>query len=290
MKILVTGVGGPAGRNVAQLLLARGHRIVGTDMREVLMPGITFYRVPAANDPAFLETLRDLAAQEEVDLVIPTVTEELPIVARGWSQHSVTPAMIGSYDAVFTANDKYLTAERLTAQGVSVPRYCLPSQVRSVEEVAERIGWPCLSKPRVGRGGREVTVWHQEQWSQVAALDDRYLLQEFMPGTDYAPNLFVGRNGHSTVVVLEKTKLKGNLVGNALEVARVHAPDVAELGLAAARAVGLVGPMDIDIRRGADGRPAVLEINARFGANIANAPEILDAALTEWTKAGWTHS
>lgn len=285
MKILVTGVGGPAGRNVAQLLLARGHCIVGTDMREVPMPGITFYRVPAANDPAFLETLRDLAAQEEVDLVIPTVTEELPIVARGWSQHSVTPAMIGSYDAVFTANDKYLTAERLAAQGVSVPRYCLPSQVRSADEVAERIGWPCLSKPRVGRGGREVTVWQRQEWPAVAALDDRYILQEFMPGTDYAPNLFVGRNGHSTVVVLEKTKLKGNLVGNALEVARVHAPDVAELGLAAARAVGLVGPMDIDIRRGADGRPAVLEINARFGANIANAPEILEAALANWGEA-----
>ncbi len=284
MRILVTGIGGPAGRNVTGLLLARGHQVVGTDMREVLLPGIVFYQVPAANDPAFLQTLSNLAAQESVDLVIPTVTEELPIVARGWGQQSSIPVMLGSYQAVFTANDKYLTAECLSGQRVTVPRYCLPSQVRSAAEIAERIGWPCLSKPRVGRGGREVTVWQQEDWPAVAALDDRYILQEFMPGTDYAPNLFVGRNGHFTVVVLEKTKLKGNLVGNALEVARVDAADVADLALAAARAVGLVGPMDIDIRRGADGRPAVLEINARFGANIAMAPEILDAALADWGK------
>lgn len=284
MKILVTGTGGPAGRRVTELLLTRGHEVVGTDMRKVPMPGIVFYQVPAASDPAFLQTLSNLAVQESVDLVIPTVTEELPIVARGWSQHSPIPAMIGSDQAVFAANDKYLTAECLAGQGVTVPRHCLPSQVRSAAEVAGRIGWPCLSKPRVGRGGREVTVWRPEDWPAVAALDDSYILQEFMPGTDYAPNLFVGRNGRCLAVVLEKTKLKGELVGNALEVARVDVADVAELALAAARAIGLVGPMDIDIRRRADGRPAVLEVNARFGANIAMAPEVLDAALADWGK------
>ena len=103
-----------------------------------------------------------------------------------------------------------------------------------------------------------------------------------MSGADYAPNLFIGRDGHAVVVVIEKTKLKEVLVGNAPEVQRVNAPDVADLAIAAARAMGFVGPLDIDIRRRADGVPAVLEINARFGANIANAPEILEAALADW--------
>jgi carbamoylphosphate synthase large subunit len=44
----------------------------------------------------------------------------------------------------------------------------------------------------------------------------------------------------------------------------------------------LQGPADVDIRCGADGVPAVLEINARFGANSAYAPEIVDALLDEW--------
>ena len=33
------------------------------------------------------------------------------------------------------------------------------------------------------------------------------------------------------------------------------------------------------LRRRADGVPVVLEVNARFGANSAHAPELLDAAL-----------
>jgi carbamoyl-phosphate synthase large subunit len=45
--------------------------------------------------------------------------------------------------------------------------------------------------------------------------------------------------------------------------------------------VGLNGPLDIDIRRKGDGIPVVLEINARFGANIRYAPEILDAVIRQ---------
>jgi carbamoyl-phosphate synthase large subunit len=51
------------------------------------------------------------------------------------------------------------------------------------------------------------------------------------------------------------------------------------LAISAAEALGFVGPLDIDIRRRADGTPVVLEINARFGANIAQAPRVLDAVL-----------
>ena len=281
-KILITGIGGPAGRNVTQLLLARGHVVIGTDMRDVSIPGISFHIIPAANDPSFLDHLLQIAVQEKADLLIPTVTEELPIVAERWSDRSGIPVMIGPFAAVNTANDKYLTAEHLAQNGVAVPRYCLPSQVKSAVDIARVIGWPCLSKPRIGRGGRGVTVWQEKDHASMHALDDGSILQEFLPGTDYAPNICIGRAGHATVIVLEKTKLREGNVGNAAEVQRVVAPDVAELAIAAAKALGFTGPLDIDIRRRADGSPAVLEINARFGANIAHAPEVLDAALASF--------
>ena len=73
-KIAVTGVGGPAGRNVAALLLQRGHAVVGADMRDVSLPGVSFHRVPAASDVSFLSELSCLAAREKIDLLIPTVT------------------------------------------------------------------------------------------------------------------------------------------------------------------------------------------------------------------------
>jgi carbamoylphosphate synthase large subunit len=288
-RILVTGIGGPAGRTVAEMLLARGHYVVGVDARGegepgVKTPGAAFFQVPLAAHPRFLEELAATAGREEIELVIPTVTEELPVIARYWNRFSRVPAMIAPADPVEVADDKHATCRRLSDLGVAVPRFCLPSEVRSFHDVERTLGWPCLSKPRRGRGGRGVAVRQPSDWPAVEALDDSFVLQEFLPGTDYDPNLLMARAGESAplVVVLEKTRLKEGIVGNAAEVRRAHAPDVTALAAATGRALGFVGPLDLDVRRGRDGRPAVIDINARFGANIASAPEILDAALSDW--------
>jgi carbamoylphosphate synthase large subunit len=278
-KILVTGVGGPAGRSVTSLLLERNVHVVGTDMKLVDMEGIQFFKVPPADSPDLIETVYDIAKQEKVDLVIPTVSEELPVFARGWQWSADIPALIASAKAVETANDKYLTSQELFSHSVSIPRFCLPSQVHSPEELAEHIGWPCISKPRIGRGGREVFLHMPDDWPIIIALGDHYILQEFADGTDYAPNVYIGSGDQVVTVVLEKTELKEGKVGNAKSVRRVLDEVVAELAMKAARAVGLIGPLDIDIRRKSDGTPLVLEINARFGANIRYATEVFEAAL-----------
>lgn len=280
MKIMVTGIGGPAGRNVAGLLLERGHTVIGVDMQSISLPGVKVHRIPPASHPSFLEKLYTLAVEESIQLMIPTVSEELPILASEWIKWSDVPVVIGHHQAVSNADDKYLTYKRLSSHGICVPRYLLPSQVSSPEDISLNLGWPCLSKPRVGRGGREVVIRNVMDWPAISMLDDRYILQEFIPGTDYAPNVYIGKK--SVIVVLEKTKLKEGIVGNAAEVKRVNASDVADIAISAAKAMNLIGPMDIDIRRRKDHTPVVLEINARFGANITQAKEVLDAVLEDF--------
>jgi carbamoylphosphate synthase large subunit len=280
-KILVTGVGGPAGRNVSTLLLERHYPLIGTDMRNLDNLDFPFFQVPPARHGQFLEAVCKIAEESQVDLIIPTVSEELPVFARGWRNQSQIPVLVSYANAIEIADDKYLTAVTLSKAGVAVPRFLLPSQAHSPKNIGDHIGWPCISKPRVGRGGREVTVRYETDFEQVITLGDGYILQEFASGTDYAPNVYFGPDGQHLEIVLEKTELKQGLVGNAKSVRRVDDPDVAGAAFAAARAVGLSGPLDIDIRRKVDGIPVVLEINARFGANIRYAPEILDAVIRQ---------
>jgi carbamoylphosphate synthase large subunit len=88
------------------------------------------------------------------------------------------------------------------------------------------------------------------------------------------------------VVVVEKTELAHGNVGNAVLSRRVEADealDVGSVAMAAVRALGLTGPVDIDVRRRADESPVVLEVNARFGADSESAPELLDAVLASFT-------
>lgn len=276
--ILITGVGGPAGANLAAMLVERGCHVVGVDLREVPFTEGLFLQAPPVLEPQYLPFLQEIVRREGVDLVIPTLTEELPLMAGAWSQLEDTPVVISSEQAVAVAQDKYSTAKELARREVAVPKFGLPSDFADAQAVAERLGWPCVVKPRRGRGGRGVRLVQVGEWGQQACPDEDWIVQEFVPGIDYAPNVFVGE-GESFAVVLEKTALREGITGNALSVERVEAADVARTAILAAQAVGLTGPLDVDIRRRANGQPVVLEINARFGANIRCAPEVLDAVL-----------
>ena len=278
-KILVTGVGGPAGRSVAKLLLARGFSVLGTDCRTLTLPQLQFTTIPPASSPDFLSAVCSLAEREQVALVIPTVSEELPILAGSWQ--STVPLLISSPDSVRVADDKYLTCRLLQKEGVAVPRFLLPSQVSTEEEIEQTLGWPCISKPKIGRGGRGVRVYKKEDFPSLLALDDSYILQEFIPGAEYGPNLFLGQDFCFAAVII-KTELKGGVVGNAKSALRTHNTQVEKLAIDAARALDLMGPVDLDLRQRADGSLAVLELNARFGANIALAPEVLGYALSSF--------
>jgi carbamoylphosphate synthase large subunit len=280
--VIVTGVGGPAGRSVSELLMEHGYRVVAVDMQPLIWDQVDFYQVPAASEGDYMEVLHQLAQRENPTLIVPTVTEELPILATGWRWENEFPLLLSPARGIEIANDKYLTCQELSAKNINVPRFALPSQISSAVELADRIGWPCITKPRVGRGGRGVTVRYEKDFRSIQKLDDGFILQEFAPGIDYAPNVYIRNSRQSVAVVLEKTELKEGLVGNAKSVIRVSSHDVEDLAVKAAQALELRGPIDVDIRRRGDGSPVVLEVNARFGANIRFAPEIFDNVIEEF--------
>lgn len=270
IRVLVTGACGPAGRSLIDQLSARGVPAVGCDMMpEPRADGIEVLGVLPARDPGYLQDLDQLVLAQNATLLIPTVQEELPIVA----EDPPFQALISSEETIQICDDKWLTGQHLAAAGVPVPatvraESALPADIAP-------LGIPVLSKPRVSRGGRGVVLHDQ---TSTIPKEQGMLLSEFAPGTEYCVQMLRGL-GRDLCVVLEKTALREGRVGNADAVRRVEVPDVAEVATAACEALGILGPADLDIRRRDDGTPLVIEVNARFGAQSAHAPEIIDAIL-----------
>lgn len=280
--VLVTGVGGPAGRAGAAYFVERGYRVIGTDVREVASAATEFRLVPMARDPAYPSALVDLAVAGRASLVVPTVTEELPVVSRirPVLRERGIAAAVSEPAGIDVANDKLLTAQALARAGVAAPA-TFPGTMTGVE-AARQLALPLLSKPRFGRGGRGVLV-HRTLADLARIGAEEVVWQAFLPGEEFDVNLFLERDGRvPAAVVLRKTGLKEGEVGNATGVERVHRPDLAALAVAAARVLRLEGPLDADVRVGLDGRPAVLELNARLGANVLTAREVLDALDDAW--------
>ncbi|MCC2321457.1 ATP-grasp domain-containing protein [Cellulomonas xiejunii] len=288
--ILVTGAAGPAGRALGAQLVGRDPelRAVGADLNPVPVTGFdTVEAVPAAGDPRYEPAMRDLIERVGPDLVVPTVSEELPRIAVFGRAAGLGSALVGSSaSAAAVAGDKLLTMWTLARAGVAVPAFA-PADVFASPAVAlEWAGGPVVVKPRVARGGRGVHVVDRPDdpvWDQ---LDAAWVVQVFAPAVEYSPQVYRSpRTGRTVVVVLQKAALEHGRIGNATAVERLpdgSAPDVAALALRTVQALDLVGPVDMDVRRLADGAPVVLEVNARFGAVSASAPQILDAVLDDW--------
>jgi carbamoyl-phosphate synthase large subunit len=233
--------------------------------------------------------LRRLVAAEGVNLVIPTVSAELPQLAAFRAGFGTdVRVIIGDPGPVAIASDKLYTAWQLRSAGVPVPRFGVPRDYPSADAAMQALGGPVVVTPRASHaflgsvlidGSRDVD-WHR--------LPDGQIVQEYIPGAEYLPVVFgtPPRNAAAPfVVVLETVERNRGAVGTALAARRVEAGDdidVGNLALAAVRVLGLTGPAEVSIRRRADGSPVVLAVDARFGAHSGLAPELLDAVLSSF--------
>jgi carbamoyl-phosphate synthase large subunit len=281
-SILVTGIGGPAGKCAISYLVDKGYTVIGTDMRTVSSNVARFFEVPAAGDSSFIPTMLKIVQDFNVSLLVPTVSEELPILADEKAAFAARGChvMIAPHKTVDIANDKLKTARFLERHGIAVPR-TLPADIPHTH-VTELFDLPVIAKPRISRGGRGV-VLHSSKETLSQEQRSNIVFQEFMRGEEYDVNLFVDHKGKlRSCVVLHKTSLREGLVGNALAVERVQRDDIVDLCSRAVKVLGIVGPADIDIREDASGTPHLLEINARLGANALSASEVMDDLVSDW--------
>lgn len=286
-SILITGINGPAGGSVLKYFKGAGFSsVIGTDVREAGNSADRFYLVPEALNPVYPETLLNIIKKERPALFIPTVSEELALVAglKKEINREGTAVFISGVREVEIANDKFRTAEFMERCGVPVPRTF--DGTVDKEAVLKEIGLPVLVKPKFSRGGRGVEVYG-EAAELLADKRKEAVVQEFVPGQGFDVNLFIdGEGALRSSVLLKKMRVDDGPEGRAFEVERVEdgLEEVTDVGVRAAKSLGLTGPLHFDIRLKADGSPVLLEINARVGRNISHSLEVLDSLVDCWKR------
>jgi len=298
--ILVTGVGGPAGRALGHQLAGRmadglDVRAVGVDLAAQDVEGFSeVAAVAPAADPSYAPTMRDAVAYFAPHLIIPTVQDELSQVAAlaeilgSAARPGESPAQVvsaGSRSSLIAA-DKLLTMWTLAAAGIPVPVHAAGSAFTDAAAALDWAGGAVVVKPRVSRGGRGVVLVEEATDIDWLGVSASAIVQGFAGGTEYALRTYRSpHTGECRCIVLEKTVLKEGRVGNAAEAVRLpdgSLPDIERLAIATVEALGIVGPVDMDVRRDDVGDPYVLEVNGRFGALSTHAPELLTNVLKDY--------
>lgn len=262
-RVLVTGVGGAAGIAVIRSLLRRvdvtvfaadmdgwaaGLYLVPAEQRRLVEPG---------RSEAFVPRLARIVETDAIDVVVSTVDVELAALAG--RRDELAPAVLAapSDETIAVALDKLALAERCSPVA-NVPRTVLAGPA------ALDVTWefPVFAKPRSGAGSRGIRVVPDRAALEALPTDEGLIVQDLLPGEEYSVDVIADADGR-VVAAVPRTRARVDS-GVAIAGRTVRDPDLEETAAAVARAIGLVGVANVQLRRDRAGRAALLEVNPRF--------------------------
>lgn len=197
-------------------------------------------------------------------LISHTHARYLLDLLNGWGIPTVNSAA-----TVALCGDKVLTTQALARSGIPTPRTAVAFGIEAALEAIEAMGYPVVLKPAVGSWGRLISKVNDRETAEALLLHKAALggpahsvfyIQEYVPkpGRDIRA-LVVGDE-----VLYAIYRQSDHWVTNTARGAKASpcplTPELAELALAAARAVG-GGILAVDLLEDADGRLLVSEVN-----------------------------
>ena len=238
INVLVTGIGGPTAQGVMHGLINKKNiSIIGTDRREV-NAGIplcdSFYQIPSvANLAEYKKTIRDIIAKENIEVIFPSLHEEIEIYHTFRKELDVVVATPDS-DILPILIDKTKVYQYLenTSLKEYIPKYAGFSNTEELKQVIDEyfsedefivakqtsahgaLGFALLTDRQTYLNGLEAGK------KNLVALDDYYeiehsggeMVMEYLDGQEYSVDIYVFEGEVITVVPRERSGVSSGIV------------------------------------------------------------------------------
>ncbi|MFJ3273966.1 ATP-grasp domain-containing protein [Streptomyces sp. NPDC086776] len=284
-RILVTGVGGAPGLDLARHLMRMGCEIIAADADPLaaglLLDGVTPHVLPLAADPDYSQRLLDLCRDARPDALMSTVEHELPRLSgllddlyalrvRTW---------LPEIETLNACIDKARFHAVLRSKGVPTPTTVPPKDLDRMPS-----GSPLVVKPRRGQGTQNVYYCDSRRQARVLCeLVPDPIVQERITGREFTADCLVDRSGRASTVLRHRDLVKAGL---SVVSSTFHDDQVDTQVRRTLAAIGATGPCCV---QGfiCDEDPGVIvtEVNARFAGGFPLS-EVAGAALVEQTLNG----
>lgn len=273
--VLVTGAGGPAGINtVLSLKRSKHFRVITTDIVDIcegaFLSNKHYVISPACRKEEFLRDLSNIIEKERVDVVIPTVDEEIVVLAKHSDSMSLhSRIIIHPKETIEICSNKFKTYEYLEETIPDlIPEYSLDPGSLSSEIV--------VKKPLISRGSRNVEVGEK----CLMKRESGFFFVEYLPGREWTVDVVTDRDGNPLAIVPRirlKTRCGVSVIGYVKLDNRIIEYTRKILSI-----LKFTGPLNIQFKEDAGSNPKLLEINPRFSGGLdisvsagTNLPRIL---------------
>jgi predicted ATP-grasp superfamily ATP-dependent carboligase/flavin-dependent dehydrogenase len=236
----------------------------------------------AEDQDGFVEALLALCAEYKPRVLIPAHDGSVEALRpRRSDLERVVGLALGSDEALEVAVDKTRTLAYAKSIGLRIPQGITVKNVEEVEAAVDECELPLVVKPthtwvqNQGPGQRLRAILASTRAEAIAAAQailaegTELVLQEWLPGDREAISFMCAHNRIWARFAQRADRTLPPLGGNS--VLRESIPLPADITPAAERLVleiGLEGYSEVEFRRDADGRAALMEINPRLSASV----------------------
>ncbi|MGH9227898.1 MAG: ATP-grasp domain-containing protein [Acidimicrobiales bacterium] len=232
------------------------------------------FLVPRLDDPDFVPRLIELCLKHDVDLIVPTIDTEMPLLVANRDQFDEIGTTIALSDraVVAIAGDKQRTHDWLVAHGFPTVDQTAPAGA-----LADPDAWtfPLMVKPRFGSAGLGVgLVRDAEELALVARRGHELgeiVVQRVAPGVEHTIDLLADRGGRCVCAVpRRRIEVRAGEVSKGVT---VRSATLVNLAARLCEALpGARGALNVQVFVDGDvdepDNLAVIEINARFGGGF----------------------
>ena len=260
--------------------------------------------VPRVDEPGYIDALIDVCSREAIDLLVPVLEPELPLLAARRTEFEAvgTTVLVSSSEVVATCHDKVASAAALAGWGIRSPRTW--TSLAAAEEAVRsgELSFPVVVKPRFGVGS--IGIQRADELADLAMAeracrkqaasrmltppqgtdpDCLVLFQECLVGQEYGIDIVNDLDGrYVATLVRRKLRIRAGQTDRAMTVSD---PRLERLGERIGQGLGHRGILDCDLFVDAND-VCVIDLNPRFGGGYPfshAAGANLPAAYVAWT-------
>ena len=213
--------------------------------------------MPFVNDPAFMDKLNAVIAEEGVGLVFPAHDDATVTLSRRRDEIAA-PLVAPPADTCALCRSKRDTYAALAGH-VRMPAL--------LDAASAALQFPVFLKPDRGQASRGTSlVQDRDELDYLLRRDPLLLVLEYLPGREYTVDCFTDRHGALRYVgARERLRIGG---GISTDTRLVRCAELDAMAQAIHREVPMRGAWYFQARENASGAPALLEVAARVGGSM----------------------
>jgi carbamoyl-phosphate synthase large subunit len=261
--LLITGIGGDIAQSIATILAESRseYRLIGTDINNRNAANYfvnEFFQVPSASSLEYIDSLKALIKDYDVDIVIPTTEQELEAF-HPLLQELGDSCISAGLKVIDIGIDKLKTINFIASLDISVP-WTIKAEGFIPKD------FPCIFKPQKSSGSKNIFIVEDKE--EALFFTKKFpgsVFQELLKPDNQEVTCAIYRTKDGRIAVLQLLReLSGDATGWA-EV--VYDKQVHEMCEKVAIGFNLQGSINIQLRITSNG-PKIFEINPRFSSTV----------------------